>query len=174
MTSGGARLRSGPPPDPESGRSERRGYNLRALPATGYSGRVPAFPLDDYRVYLTDAEGGQVYDEKLTRRWRTRERKLWRDLWKSPQACAWSMPQFAYMIYDVALYCRQLILCQDSTAKAADRGLLPRYADRIGLSAVGLSGLGWRIASDDAAQEPPAGETAGTEAGETPQRRLRR
>lgn len=172
MTSGGARLKSGPAPDPTSARSERRGYNLRALPATGYEGRTPSFPLDEYRVYLLGEDGEQIFDEKATKQWKTRERKLWRNLWKSPQACAWSMPQYAYMIYDVALYCRQLILCQDSMAKAADRGLLPRYADRIGLSAVGLSGLGWRI-SDDDKQEDKATEEAETRAKEAPKRRLR-
>ena len=41
MPSGGARPRSGPPPDPRSGRSDARGISseLRVLPAAGYAGK---------------------------------------------------------------------------------------------------------------------------------------
>lgn len=41
MPSGGARPRSGPPPDPRSGRSDARGISaeLRVLPASGYTGK---------------------------------------------------------------------------------------------------------------------------------------
>ena len=45
MARGGARNRSGPTADPNSGRSDRRGYSLTALPASGYDGPVPDWPL---------------------------------------------------------------------------------------------------------------------------------
>lgn len=38
MASGGERNRSGPQADPNSGRSERRGFRLDALPAEGHKG----------------------------------------------------------------------------------------------------------------------------------------
>ena len=69
MTLGGARSRSGPAPDPLSGRSVRRGLSLTALPAAGYSGEVPEFPLP---------------------RPLKRERDLWAWAWSTPQAVAWA------------------------------------------------------------------------------------
>ena len=153
MTSGGARARSGPAKNPNSRTSERAGYTLTSLPNAAYEGKPPRFPLPSYRVYDFDVDGSVVKDDPGARSFHRRELELWRQLWKSPQAYAWSMPQYSYMIWDIALYCRSLIIAQDSTAKAADRTLLPRYADRIGLSAAGLAQLGWRIAPDELAQK---------------------
>ena len=69
MGRGGARNRSGPPPQEGSARSDARGYSLTALPAEGYRGPVPEFPLDD----ATD-----------------RELEVWAQLWRTPQAAAWA------------------------------------------------------------------------------------
>ena len=44
MPSGG-HARSGPPVDPRSGRSDRRGVEFDTLPASGFEGPVPDFPL---------------------------------------------------------------------------------------------------------------------------------
>lgn len=144
MPSGGARVRSGPAPDPRSGRSERRHYDLAALPNSGYTGKPPRYPLADYRIVTDDGE-----DAAAEKAWKERERSVWKMLWKTPQACAWSLPENAYLSWDVALYCRQLVLCEQSGASASDRALLPRFADRIGLSAAGLAALGWRIVPDE-------------------------
>ena len=65
MARGGARNRSGPSPDPSSGRSDARGYSLTALPSEGYSGPVPPFPLPVPAA---------------------RELELWAEAWASPQA----------------------------------------------------------------------------------------
>ncbi|MBW3079873.1 hypothetical protein [Bifidobacterium saguinibicoloris] len=127
--------------------SERAGFTLASLPNGGYDGQPPAFPLERYRVNGPDGP-----DEKAMRSFRKRELALWRQLWKSPQAWAWSMPQYSYLCWDIAMYCRLMVLAGESTATAADRGLIPRYADRIGLSAAGLAALGWQITPDEMAK----------------------
>ena len=71
MARGGARNRAGPQANPDSGRSDRRGYSLTALPAEGYAGEIPDFPLPDASE---------------------RELEVWAEAWRTPQACAWSMP----------------------------------------------------------------------------------
>lgn len=148
MPSGGARLRSGPMPDEHSQTSERRGYKLSALPNHGYAGKPPKYPLQPIVIY--DSRGkDRENDVAATRQFAALERKTWKWLWSTPQACAWSLPQFSYLLYDIALYCRQLVICETSDATSADRGLLPRFADRIGLSPAGLAALGWKIVADE-------------------------
>ena len=129
MSRGGARVRSGPAPDPSSGRSEKRKYLLTALPVDGYSGPVPKFPLP--------ADG----DVKRA----AREKALWRDAWRSPQACAWSMEAWRTRI--VAQYCRVTAVVElDPSASAALVAQLHRFRDQLGLTPAGLRDNGWRIA----------------------------
>ena len=129
MSRGGARVRSGPAPDPSSERSEKRKYLLTALPVDGYSGPVPKFPLP--------ADG----DVKRA----AREKALWRDAWRSPQACAWSMEAWRTRI--VAQYCRVAAVVElDPSASAALVAQLHRFRDQLGLTPAGLRDNGWRIA----------------------------
>lgn len=151
MVSGGARVRSGPPPDPTSRTSERRGYALSALPNTGYSGPIPDFPLVDPVINRESPDGGWKKDVKASAAAKRREREIWDRLWRTPQACAWSLPEYSYLTFEVGIYCRLFATCEQVNAKASDRALLPRYADRIGLSAAGLAALGWRIVPDELA-----------------------
>ena len=151
---GGARSRSGPAPDPNSERSERRGIpaGLLRLPASGYKYRPKKFPLARYEVTrpVKDSDGSVmlVLDEEATAAWAKREQELWRQLWKLPQAVAWHMPQNRYLELTVALYCRQVRLCETSEAKSADRTTLQRYADTLGLTPQGLKLNGWLIVDD--------------------------
>lgn len=152
MTSGGARARSGPAPDPNSARSERRGLRLTDLPQT-YVGVPPKYPLKKYMLVTSSADGGKETDKVLTRQFATRERQVWKWLWSMPQANAWSLPQYSYLLPEIALYCRQYVICESPAATSADRGLLPRYADRIGLSNDGMARLGWRVRPDQIAEK---------------------
>ncbi len=65
MAQGGARIRSGRQRDPDSARSDRAGYKLTALPAQGFTGKVPEFPLPDPSP---------------------RELVVWAQAWRTPQA----------------------------------------------------------------------------------------
>ena len=128
MSSGGARNRSGPAVNPDSARSDRRGVKLTALPAEGFSGPVPAFPLD-----LASSA----------------ELALWAEVWTSPQACAWSLASERWRQRTVALWVRTRIRCEDPDAPASLLGQLHRFADQIGMTTAGLAEMGWAVAKDE-------------------------
>lgn len=128
---GGARNRSGPAANPASGRSDRRGFKLTALPSQGYDGPVPEFPLP------------QASD---------REVAVWESAWRTPQACAWSMPSESWRTETVALWVRTKVRCEDPDAPASLLGQLHRFADQIGMTTAGLAEMGWSIAVDQVAE----------------------
>ena len=139
MSGGGARNRSGPRPDPSSGRSERRGYTLTALPAEGYDGPVPGFPLPGPS---------------------DRELVVWGEAWRSPQACAWSMPSESWRLSAVAMWVRTRVRCEDPEAGASLLSQLHRFADQIGMTTAGLAEMGWCVAVDETAVKRDAAPAA--------------
>lgn len=152
MPRGGARNRSGPAADPTSGRSDRRGYKLTALPSEGYDGAVPKFPLMPRRVYRWETEDKrrfQVLDEETTELVADREAELWEWAWRTPQACAWSLPSESWRINTIAMWVRTFVICESAEATAADKGSLHRFADQIGLTTAGLAEMGWAVAVDE-------------------------
>lgn len=155
MARGGARNRSGPPPDPNSERSERRGYKLTALPAEGYAGPVPDFPLPP-RLPLDFEVDGAPVGELI----RSRELELWEWMWRTPQACAWSMPSERWRLHTIALYARTFVICEGSEATAADKASLHRFADQIGMTTAGLAEMGWAIATDEVAEKAAERESS--------------
>ncbi len=154
MAKGGSRNRSGPQPDPQSGRSERRGYKLEALPSEGYQGLVPEFPLEPIVLFVEYWEGSGAEREKRkdvdeggTGSFRDREAQVWAEAWTTPQACAWSMESWRWPV--VAEYCRLKVVVElDPSASAALVGQLHRYRDQIGLTPAGMRENGWAIAKD--------------------------
>lgn len=128
MASGGARNRSGPPMDPNSARSDALGIILTALPAEGYKGDVPEFPLPSSS---------------------DRESDLWEWAWALPQAAAWSVQPWRW--HSVAMWVRTAVVCESQKAMAADKNSLHRFADQIGLTPAGLKENGWKIAEDETA-----------------------
>lgn len=176
MGSGGARNRSGPSVDPSSARSERRGVKMTALPAGGYRGEVPDFPLPVrivWREWL-DEDGAKVRenDQAATDQVAERERELWAWAWTLPQAVAWSQPSEAWRLHTIAMWVRTFVLCESSEATAADKGSLHRFADQIGMTPAGLKENGWAIARDEVGERrSEAGESKAEN--EAPVRRLR-
>jgi hypothetical protein len=149
VAKGGARNRSGPPAQEDSGRSERRGFRLEALPAVGFTGEVPEFPLPDASP---------------------RELVVWVQAWRTPQACAWTLPTEQWRTRTVALWVRLSVRCEQSDASPSLLAQLHRFADQIGMTTAGLAEMGWKIT----AEEPSAAEPAeAPEAEEVPERRLR-
>lgn len=130
MPSGGARNRSGPPPDPNSLKSARLGLVFTALPAEGYDGEAPEFPLPDV-----------TYNEQ----------SLWTWAWKQPQAAAWAREPWRWM--NVALWVRTFVKCAAEDAKAAEVNSLHRLAEEIGMTTSGLKLNGWKIAADQLAEK---------------------
>ena len=128
MTQGGSRNRSGPPADPSSGRSDRRGYKVTALPSEGYDGPVPEFPLPD----ASD-----------------RELDVWEAAWRTPQACAWALPSESWRQRSVALWVRTSVRCESPDAPSSLLAQLHRFADQIGMTTAGLAEMGWKVAVDE-------------------------
>lgn len=179
MTRGGARNRSGPAPDPTSGRSERRQYKLTALPAAGYDGDVPEYPLPQLDVFVIefDDEGHRrrVADPDASAGRFEREQELWAWAWSTPQACAWSTAPWRH--HTVAMWVRTAALCESPDAKAADKASLHRFGDQIGLTPAGMRENGWAIADDAGAKtggtKTESSKTTAPAETEPPQRRLR-
>lgn len=152
MAKGGARNRSGPQPDPTSGRSDRRGIKLTALPAEGYDGDAPEYPLPKrnvYDIYFADKQRVKEFDADATEALWERELELWRWAWRTPQACAWAMPSERWRLMAIAQWVRTSVVCESSEATAADKNSLHRFADQIGMTPAGLRENGWAIAQDE-------------------------
>lgn len=178
MTSGGARNRSGPGKNPTSRTSERQGYVLTALPNEGYRGRAPAFPLPKIDRMTATAEG-RVVNKTASDRFRKRELQVWREHWKTPQACAWSLETWRW--HAVAEFCRlKTVVELEPDANASLVAQLHRFRDQIGLTPAGLRENGWAIATNEVAAKAAAaaaaagpGQPAGDEIGERRTRRMR-
>lgn len=165
MTRGGPRNRSGPQFDPTSGRSDLRGIKLDALPAKGFDGDIPEFPLP--RVVFGE-------DDPLNDVRADREQELWEWAWSTPQACAWALEPWRWQA--VAMWVRTSAVCESVEATAADKGSLHRFADQIGLTPAGLRENGWSIQRseiDAARAEKPDLSVVSEEKESRPQRRLR-
>lgn len=150
MPRGGARNRSGPQKQENSGRSDRAGFSLTALPSEGFRGEVPEFPLPKvsvYDVYFEDKKRVKELDEDATQARFERERDLWEWAWRTPQAEAWSREPWRW--HTVAMWVRTSAVCESSDATAADKNSLHRFADQIGLTPAGLKENGWKIAPDE-------------------------
>lgn len=183
MSKGGARIRSGPQPDPKSGRSEQRGYTLTALPAEGYTGPIPKFPLPAPVLELSLPRGpvsGELLDilkgerDEAQQRITAREAEVWAELWRTPQACAWSLPSEAWRLRHIAMYCRVSVRCEAGDVPASFYAQVHRFADQIGLTSAGLAMMGWKVAEDEvAAKAQQRSSKAPAEKPAAPTRRLR-
>ncbi|RZU64926.1 hypothetical protein EV379_1237 [Microterricola gilva] len=138
MASGGARSRSGPAPDPDSYRSQNREWI--DLPAAGFSGEVPNFP-------LAGALGV--------------ESELWAELWSKPQASAWSA---LGLKYQVAAYVRAFLESVEPEASAGLKTAVLRMENELGISIAGMKQNLWRVAAtpsstSEAVKKPAARKT---------------
>jgi len=125
---GGARVRSGPAPDPTALRRDRpTDAGWTHLPAAGRVGPAPVWPLT-----------------RPTRR----ELDIWARLWAMPQAAAWE----ASRSYDaVACYARALRIAESAKARSNDRTLVKQYQDSLGLTDYGLRANRWQIEGNEPA-----------------------
>ena len=125
MPSGGARARSGPPPDPEAIRRDRPSDQAGwlTLPAKR-EGPLPDWPLTESTK---------------------REDALWARLWTTPQATQWEALD---LTDEVALYVRTFCEASQLEAKADGRTLVLRLREGLGLSTAGLARNRWRIGTN--------------------------
>lgn len=118
----GSSSRSGPPPDPNALRRERDGKDWITLPQEGRKGKVPAWPLD---IGATAAES-----------------KLWKLMWKKPQAVMWEQQG---QHHEVALYVRKFIEASAPKAQATIVTAQRQMADSLGITDPGLRSNRWKI-----------------------------
>lgn len=128
MASGG-HARSGPPKREGSARADAAGYKLTELPAEGYSGEIPDWPLVPA---ASDVE--QVY---------------WERAWRTPQACIWSRQEWRWLIPDVARWVRLAVRCDEPDAPATLLARLPTAKDDVGMTPAGLARMGGKIKPDE-------------------------
>lgn len=129
MPKGGARTRSGPPPDPNALSRERDGAEWVDLPAQGRTGKTPGLPLPDPT---------------------SRERSLWKRLWKMPQAVMWEAQS---QQLEVALYVRRLAEAEQPESPTNLSTLVRQMSDSLGLTTPGLRHNRWRIVDEDAEKQ---------------------
>lgn len=98
MPSGGARSRSGPAPDPNALRRNRKDdAQWMTLPSEGRVGPTPEFPAPNQTA---------------------REAVLWESMWRKPQAILWERDGLYEL---VALFVRQLAEAEVEKASAENR-----------------------------------------------------
>lgn len=160
MPSGGSRARSGPAPDPNALRRDRKDDAAWVtLPSEGYQGEIPAFPLPKvsvFDIYWEDKKRVKVFDPDATEALWDREVDLWESLWRKPQAYMWARLGLSY---EVAAYVRAFIKSVSEDGNASDRTAALRMSAEIGLSLPGMHQQRWKFAEDEVAakrQSTPA------------------
>lgn len=141
MPSGGARARSGPPPDPNALRRERDSREWTVLPAAGREGDPPPWPLS---------------------RPNARKLDLWAELWRRPEAVMWEANDQALQ---VALYVLAVLAADRPRATASDRKAALSFMDDLGLSNGGRAKNRWVIDDPRATEREPAATSAPAAAG---------
>lgn len=148
MTSGGARARSGPPPDPDAlARFRGTDAGWHVLPVTGRPGPAPKWPLPNPSV---------------------RELELWEMLWAKPQATRW---ETLGQDHEVALYCRRFARAEQPDAPVACVVVVRQLGEALGLTIPGLLRNRWQIGSQQSA--PKVSAPTGTEGATSPRRSSR-
>lgn len=120
----------GPAANPLKPHSRRHRGNTRTtglieLPAEGCELPVPALP--------------------KSREWTPEEKKLWRNLWKSPQATQWDdsfiAAVAAYIVHATSVY--------GGTAAAWQAQEMRHLGHQLGLTPSGMLALGWVVVTDE-------------------------
>ena len=138
MPKGGARVRTGPAPNPNSLRQNPADWTH--LPAAGRDGPAPAFPLD---------------------RPAKRELEVWESEWKRPQAIMWERLR---QEIEVAMYVRSLVDAESPVAKAESRTLVIRLMGELGITVGGLAKNRWIIdvETSEPVRETPSDDRRGS------------
>jgi hypothetical protein len=188
----------GPPPNPNAIRRNAR-VGVVVLPAEGYRGRTPKWPLPDNprltaKIQLLEDELEQLeerdLDDDLSRTERTKlsrlrerlaiaiaerdavvegEKDLWKKLWRTPQAAEWARLKWDR---DVAQYVRHKAAAEIGSLD--DSREARQRGHHLGLTPKGMKDLMWTIATDQVAERRQAHQAAtGTDGGASPRRRLK-
>ena len=119
------------------------------LPAEGFKGDIPGFPLPKipvYDIYFSGKERVKEFDSDATEAKWDAEVDLWESLWGKPQAAMWSK---LGLKFEVAAYVRAFIRSVSEEGNASDRTAALRMAAEIGLSLPGMHSLRWKFSEDE-------------------------
>lgn len=119
----------GPAPKPNARRRNAKPTSTQ-LPAAGYDGPVPTWPLGKAK---------------------RPEREAWDALWRTPQAAEWARLSCART---VARYVRALVVAEQPETTAFHLSEVRQMEDRLGLTPMSMLRLRWEIAP----AEPEAAE----------------
>jgi len=117
----------GPAPSPNPRRRNAR-PNTVQLPARGYDGPVPDWPLS---------------------RSVKAEKEAWDQLWRLPQAAAWAQLN---VTRTVARYVRALVVAENRDTTAFHLSEVRQLEDRLGLTPMAMLRLRWEVSSDELAE----------------------
>lgn len=119
---------SGPTPNPSSRRQTgNQAHTWLDLPAEGYQGEIPAWPLSEPTASET---------------------AMWVRYWRKPQAAAWSRIQ---LVDEVALYIRAFLVGASGEVKAMTEAR--QMGDRLGLNPTAMLKNRWRVVADQVAEQ---------------------
>lgn len=132
----GGHPNSGPSPDPQALRRDRPSDKdgWITLPAVGYTGEVPPWPISSPPIAV---KGGQKVVDYVVER----EKKLWADLWRTPQAEMWIRNPAT--VHEVATYCRMSAIGE--TGHAMISAEARQMSDRLGVNPAAMLRLRWRV-----------------------------
>lgn len=100
--------------------------NWLSLPAEGYAGPIPDWPIPDQTE---------------------REKDIWLKLWRRPQAAAWV--SLAVWPADVAMFVRLSVAAESGDLRSASEAR--QWNDRLGLNPDAMLRKRWKIATDEVA-----------------------
>lgn len=148
MVSGGARVRSGPPPDPNAIRRDRPSdaAGWRTLPRLVPKKAPPKWPLVD------------PTDRELT---------FWAEQWRKPQSIVW---RELGQELEVAFFVRKMCEAEMPRASVELRKSIRQDFDSLGLSVQGMLRNRWRIEPE--AEKKPATRAAAPQERKTSRSRL--
>lgn len=174
MAKGGARARSGPPPQFDALRRDRDRRDWIVLPAEGRDGPAPEWPLTGALAHMwLPPDLDKIEDDGVKQRIIeraeaeasaafARELELWEREWRRPQAVAWEANG---QEVEVALYVRALASAEDPGAKVTLRTLVKQQQEALGISLPGLARNRWMIGTTVAAEPArPTGRAGGRSA----------
>jgi hypothetical protein len=113
------------------------------LPAEGFKGDVPDFPLADAAVV---------------------ESALWAALWRKPQAFMWKK---LGLEFEVGAYVRAFLESVEPGASAGLKTAVLRMAAELGLSTPGMHTLRWKFSEDELSVKRAAAAAAPERTGPT-------
>ena len=146
------------PPDPTRvARVELLADQVRALKGDLADAGQPARWLANCRRKLAIAEAKLAEARVVKREAGKRERAIWRELWRTPQAAAW-VRLGAGAAGEVAQYARLKAAAELGDLDAGKEAR--QHADRLGLNPAAMLRLRWEVAEDELAgrrDTPPTG-----------------